>query len=259
MSGPHSALYDGVVVHRRLRPLRHQFRYRVFSLLVDCAELPRLSRQFWLFSHNRFNLFSIYDRDHGDGSSLPRYLAKIARWSGCDGVERFLMLAYPRVLGYVFNPVTVYFGLDADGETKLIIYEVNNTFGQRKTYVLPAAPDPTGTVEQSCQKRLYVSPFNPAEGRYDFHATPIGERLAITVSLSGNEGRVMTGYFSGTRVDLSDGALLRSLTRTGWMTVKVIAAIHYEALKLWAKGLRLVKRPPPPAVPIAFISNTSEK
>src|SRR5690606_21345026 len=137
-------------------------------------------------------------------------------------------------------------------------YEVNNTFGERKTYVLPAAPDRTGTAEQSCRKRLYVSPFNPVEGRYDFHATAIGNRLAITVSLSRDEERVMTGYFSGTRVELSDGALLRSLARTGWMTVKVIAAIHYEALRLWAKGLRLVKRPPP-AVPVAFIPNTSEK
>jgi uncharacterized protein len=255
MNNSLSALYDGVVVHRRLRPIRHELRYRVFSLLVDCAEIPALSSKLRLLSYNRFNLFSLHDSDHGDGTPLSDYLARIAQASACEGVERFMMLTYPRVLGYVFNPITVYFGLDRAGETRLLVYEVNNTFGDRKTYVIPAGTDTGGSIDQSCRKELFVSPFNSVEGRYDFHLTPIGETLAVTVSLSGGEGRVMTAYFSGRRMELSDATLLRSLARTGWMTVKVIAAIHFEALKLWLKGLRLVKRPPPPAAPITYVAN----
>jgi uncharacterized protein len=255
MKNSRSALYDGVVVHRRLRPIRHELRYRVFSLMVDCAEIPALSRKFRLLSYNRFNLFSLHDSDHGDGTPLSNYLAGIAQASGCEDVKRFLMLTYPRVLGYVFNPITVYFGLDDAGETKLLIYEVNNTFGERKTYVIPAGADSGGAIDQSCRKELFVSPFNAVEGRYDFHLTPIGETLAVTVSLSGGEGRVMTAYFSGRRVELSDASLLRSVARTGWMTGKVMVAIHFEAMKLWLKGLRLVKRPPPPAAPVTYVAN----
>lgn len=252
MKHPSSAIYEGVVVHRRFRPVRHHFRYRVFSLLIDCKDLPEPGRRPRLLSYNRFNLFSIYDRDHGDGSPLPAYVARIVRESGVQGITRVLMLCYPRVLGYVFNPLTVYFGLDAEGQTRLMAYEVSNTFGERKTYVLPAAPDASGAVDQTCRKRLYVSPFNPLEGNYSFRATAIGEKLAVTVTLEQDEGRIMSGYFSGRRKALSDAALLAALARTGWMTVKVMAAIHFEAFRLWRKGLRVVKRPKPSPVPVTF-------
>jgi DUF1365 family protein len=163
------------------------------------------------------------------------------------------------VLGYVFNPITVYFGLDADERTVLIIYEVNNTFGQRKTYVLPAEADAEGRVSQSCRKRFYVSPFNPAEGRYGFDVTPIGDELSVRVSLSDESGPVMTGWFRGERIELTDAALVRAFFSAGWMTVKVIAAIHFEAFRLWCKGLRPVKRPPPPAVPVTYVATPRER
>lgn len=254
-----SALYEGVVVHKRVRPVQHALRYRVFSLLLDCEELPDLDRRLRLFSYNRFNVFSLYDRDHGDGTALHSYLQAIAAQSGQDGIERFLMLCYPRMLGYGFNPVTVYFGMSAEGRPKLIIYEVNNTFGERKSYVIPVPEDAaTSTVNQNCRKAFYVSPFNSVDGRYSFHLTPPGEEVTVGIALDNDQGPVLKAYFRGMRSDLSDSSLLTALLRTGWLSVKVIAAIHFEAVKLWLKGLRPTKRPPPPETAVAFIPTPRE-
>jgi DUF1365 family protein len=135
-----------------------------------------------------------------------------------------------------------------------VIYEVNNTFGQRKTYVLPAEADGNGMISQSCRKRLYVSPFNDVSGSYDFHITPLADDLTVGIALKDDAGPLLKAYFRGRRKQLTTANLLRALRRTGWMTVKVIAGIHYEAAKLWLKGMRPVRRPPGPNNPITFIN-----
>ncbi|MEM8744809.1 MAG: DUF1365 domain-containing protein [Pseudomonadota bacterium] len=260
MSKAESGLFLGSVVHKRLRPRHHALSYKVFSCLFDCDELDALDSRLRLFSYNRFNLFSLRDSDHTDGRSLDGHLREIADQSGHgDKISRFMMLCYPRVLGYAFNPLTVYFGLDDEEQVRLVIYEVNNTFGERKTYVLPAEPDADGLVNQECRKRFYVSPFNAVEGRYSFHATPLsGDELTVGVALKTEDGPVLKAHFRGERQPLTDGFLLRALGRTGWMTVNVIAGIHFEALRLWLKGLRLVRRPPPPATPITYMQTPKE-
>ena len=259
MSPVDAALYEGVVVHKRLQPRLHRLRYRVFSILFDCDALDALGRRLRLFSHNRFNLFGLYDRDHGDGGTLTDYLGSLAARSGVDcEIAHFMMLCYPRVLGYAFNPLTVYFGLDGKHRVRLLIYEVNNTFGERRTYVLPADPQGGDVITQGCRKRLYVSPFNRVEGRYLFHVTPPGTDLTVGVALETDAGPVLKAHFRGERRELSDATLLRALARTGWMTVKVIAGIHYEALKLWAKGMRPVKRPRHPRTGLSFIAAPKE-
>jgi len=253
MSRPVEGLYFGDVVHSRVRPVRHKLRYSVFSVLFDCSTLDALGRRLRFFSRNRFNLFSLYDRDHGDGSPLNDYLQAIASRAGYSGtVNRFLMLCYPRILGYAFNPLTVYYGVDAEGRVRLTVYEVNNTFGERQTYVLPVAGDEDGPIAQSCAKRLYVSPFNGPKGTYSFHLTPPLEELTVGVALRDDEGPVLRAHFHGEREELTDVALLRALGKTGWMTVKVMVGIHYEALKLWMKGLRLQPRPAAPERSIDF-------
>jgi DUF1365 family protein len=237
-----------------MRPVIHKLRYSVFTVLFDCDRLEALDRRLWLFSYNRFNLFSLYDRDHGDGTPIHSYLNAIAaRTAGGGDIARFVMLCYPRILGYVFNPLTVYFGLDANDSVRLVIYEVNNTFGERMSYVLPAEPDENGIIAQSCRKRLYVSPFNDDTGTYSFHASSPGEELTVGVALKDEAGPLLNAYFSGQRRELGDGTLLKAIARTGWMTVKVMAGIHYEAAKLWLKGLRLRPRPTKPATSISFI------
>lgn len=133
-----------------------------------------------------------------------------------------------------------------------MIYEVNNTFGQRKSYVLPVANSPNDLIAQACRKRLYVSPFNTDTGSYRFAVTPPRENLTIGVALSTTLGPTLKAHFHGQRQDLTDVNLLRSVMKTGWMTVKVTAAIHFEAIKLWLKGMRVTTRPSPPSEPIDY-------
>ena len=247
------ALYAGHVVHNRLRPIRHSLRYRVFSLLLDVDRLEEASSGSRLFSYKRANVLSLHDKDHGDGTPIAGYLRKVAADAGKgDDVSRFVMLCYPRVFGYVFNPLTVYAGLDDADEVRLVIYEVSNTFGERMTYVLSATPNETGIIEQECAKRFYVSPFNTVSGDYHFRMSPIGKRLKLAIVLEDAGQTVMTAHFSGQRKPFSDSALFAELIRTGWMTLKVIAGIHIEASRLWLKGLRIRPRPNPPEPAIAF-------
>ena len=256
MSATDAGLYFGDVVHKRLRPRAHALRYGVFAILCRCDRLAELDRRLKLFSYNRFNLFSLFDRDHGNGTALQAYLREVADGSPAGAeVTCFAMLCYPRILGYAFNPLTVYFGLDDKAEVRLVIYEVNNTFGERMTYALPAGPAEAGVMAQSCAKQLYVSPFNSDNGTYSFHLTAPGENLTLGVALRDSEGPLLKAYFRGRRQALSDGSLLKAICRTGWMTVKVIAGIHLEAARLWLKGLKLVRRPAPPANPISYGSN----
>lgn len=237
------AIYIGTVSHSRVHPVEHRLRYRVFSLMFDCERLDAINGRFRLLSYNRPNLFSVKDRDHGDGTPLRDYLSRIAQDAGCgDTVLRFLMLCYPRVFGYVFNPLTVYYGLDAEGRVRLLVYEVNNTFGQRTTYVLPVADGQDGTIAQTCSKRLYVSPFNTASGHYSFRITPPADRIAVGVTLKEDGVPILKALFAGERHPLSDLELVRALASVGWVTAKVIIGIHFEATRLWLKGLRPVRR-----------------
>ena len=255
-----NAIYPGTVVHTRLRPVNHRLKYRVFALLLDCDTLDALDKRSRLFSYNRFNLLSLSDRDHGDGSPVASYLRSLADASPMRGeVHRFLMLCYPRILGYVFNPLTVYYGLDEAGTVRLLIYEVNNTFGQRKTYVLPVVAQEQGqAISQSCAKELYVSPFNDVSGTYSFHVTPPGESLTVGVALRNADGPLLKAYFRGQRRPFTDAALLSALARTGWLTLKVTMAIHFEAARLWLKGLRLVKRPSAPTNSVTYVDPTGD-
>jgi len=252
-----NSLYLGSVVHKRLRPVRHALSYRVFCVFLDCDALEEASQTHRLFSYNKFNLFSLYDRDHGDGTPISSYLAHVVKASGHgDDIKRFMMLCYPRILGYGFNPITVYYGLDANDTVRLMIYEVNNTFGHRKSYVLPVATSNHGLIAQACDKSLYVSPFNTDTGRYQFRVTLPQEDLTIGVALRTELGPTMKAHFHGLRLDFSDKNLLRVVMKTGWMTLTVTAAIHFEALKLWWKGLKIKPRPEPPTEPIAFPSHS---
>jgi DUF1365 family protein len=249
-------IYIGNVTHQRVRPVVHKLSYRVFSLLLDCDSLDAVSGRLKLFSHNRPNLISIHDSDYGDGSALQPYLRRIAENAGIDKqIQRFVMLCYPRVLGYVFNPITVYFGLDENQRIRLTIYEVSNTFGERKSYVIPAQPDENGHVWQQCPKQFFVSPFNPVSGTYSFHLSNIGEELTLGVALKDNGTPVMRASFRGYREEFSDKSILKALATTGLMTLKVMAAIHYEAAKLWVKGLRTKQKPAPPKPAITYFAD----
>ncbi|HEY5107594.1 MAG TPA: DUF1365 family protein [Caulobacteraceae bacterium] len=253
-----SGLYGGSIIHQRFSPRRHRLRYSLFQILFDLDEMTELDTHLALFSHNRFNLFSFHDRDHGGGEPGP-LRAWVERALASAGIETaggaIRVLCLPRLLGYVFNPLTVYFCHHADGRLTAMLYEVNNTFGQRHSYLIAVEGGDPRSVRQSCAKAFHVSPFLGMEMTYDFQIAPPGDSIATTVLGRDGDGHpVIRATFAGRRRALTDRVLLAALVRYPLMTLKVVAAIHWEALKLVLKGVRLQRRPRPPAREITVVS-----
>lgn len=246
-----SSLYAGSVIHRRLRPKTHSLKYRVFWLLADLDELSQLDMSLRLFGYNRFSLFGFYNRDHGDGSETPlrQQVEAHLRQAGIEHGGPIRLLSMPRILGYVFNPISVYFCHRTDGTLSAILYEVNNTFGQRHNYLAPAGE---GTIRQTSAKTLYVSPFNDMKMSYEFRVQPPGNAVAVAVDVLDPDGLMLSTALSGRKRDLSDGALLRLFFTFPLLTLKVIAGIHWEALQLWLKGMKISNRPPQPDRPVTI-------
>ena len=259
-----SGLFVGKVWHRRWKPKAHRLDYRVFSALIDLDELAELGRRSRLFSHKRFNLFSLRDRDFGpgDGSPLKPWVAQQLNAAGLAAEDlRVELLCYPRMFGYAFNPLSVYFcRRGADGALIAILYEVHNTFGQRHCYLIPAAAG-AGVVRQVCAKSFYVSPFIEMQANYHFRILPPaaepaeGDRLAVAIHQTDRAGRLLDASFIGARREWSDAALLSLLASHPLMTLKVIVGIHWEALKLWLSGIKLVPRPTPPADLVSIVAS----
>lgn len=252
---PNGSIFRGEVVHKRMRPVEHKLNYRVFSLLMDVDRLDDEAKRLKLFSLNRFNLFSINENQHGnrDGSSLSSFAWQQVRKAGMgDRVERIMVLFYPRIFGFAFNPLTVYYCLDSNGAPALMIYEVRNTFGQALTYVLPAGADHGGTFSHVIDKCFYVSPFNEVDGRYTFHVVKPEDDLTVGVALKTDNAPLIRTHFKGRRNKLSDRGLLKVFFAYPLMTLKVVAAIHWEALKIWRKGIRINTCPEAPEAKIVY-------
>lgn len=242
-----AALYFGEVMHARLKPMGHRFSYRVMSLLIDLDRLDDAGRLSALFAVNRAALYSFHEADHGarDGTSLHAWVQARATEHGIDlSGGRTLLLCYPRLLGYTFNPLSVYFCYRADGLLALLIYEVRNTFGEIHSYVLPVRAGETSAagVRQQQDKLFYVSPFVDMAMRYRFRIAPPGEQVRLRILETDREGPLLAATFIGRHRRLATGALLRAFVALPLMTVKIVAAIHWEALRLWLKGARLVPR-----------------
>lgn len=243
MTGDFGAIYTGRVVHRRLRPKAHLMEYRVFSLLLDLDRLDEIAGQQSILKINRWGLLSFLERDHGDGSgSLRPWVDLQLGEAGFDAAAlNVRVLCYPRILGYVFNPLTVYFCDDDSGRTRVILYQVNNTYGERHTYVLPVEAGmeqaPVAPIHQACNKAMYVSPFTPMDCRYDFSILPPNDKVCVVIRQSDEKGPLLNASFTGVREDLSTRKLISAMLRHPLMTLKVIAGIHYEAFRLWRKGI----------------------
>ena len=248
-----SCIYTGYVRHRRHGPRVHAFRYRLFQFYLDLDELPEVDRAVRLFSVNRFNAVALHERDHLDrrpGDLRPR-LAEVLRDAGVSlPAPKIYLLTQCRILGYAFNPISVFYCHDGPGgPLRAVVAEVNNTFGERHLYVLrdplnPAAEGSRQALRFRAAKQLHVSPFLPMDGHYDFHFAPVGARLSIGI-LHYERGRpTLDAQFWGRRAPLTTRSLAGLLATHPLAAVRTIAAIHGEALRLWWKRIPVYRRDP---------------
>jgi uncharacterized protein len=236
-----AALYTGRVTHTRLRPFVHKLAYHVFSMCLDIDRIADTAKRSWLFSYNRFGVASFHDKDHGDRSGAPLrgWAESTLTFAGLTppgGPIR--VLTFPRILGYVFNPISLFFCYDSKNRLRAMIYEVHNTVGGAHAYVAPVLEGREALVRQGADKVFYVSPFIGMTARYDFALVPPGEKFALTIHETVPEGPQLTATHAGERRAFTDAQLAWLLIANPLMTLKVFAGILWEALHIWRKGGR---------------------
>ena len=239
-----SCIYSGFVTHRRFKPKRHFFSYKTFSLLIDLNEIESLERKIKFFSYNKFNILSFYNLDHGprDGSCLVTWTKKILAESKIDiGSGTIKLLCFPRFFGYVFNPLSVFYCYDKNLQLKAVLYEVKNTFNEQHTYVFPASPS-SNLILHRCDKKFYVSPFIEMKTFYNFRLLKPGKIINVFIKQSDIDGTLLIACQVGQKLELNSKNLFAQFLKHPLMSFKVILAIHFEAFRLWAKGIKHVKK-----------------
>ncbi len=244
-------LIAATVVHRRLRPREHAFRYRVAYLCLDLGALDAASGR-WLKLDGP-GLVSFRRADHGgrDGGDLQSWLREILVEHGvgavCDG--EVTLMTMPRMLGYVFNPVSFWFCRDRAGALRAVLCAVNNTFGESHCYLVHH--DDQRPIEPEAwlggRKVFHVSPFLPVEGDYRFRFRLDGKIARVDVNYHDAQGLMLATSVGGRREPLTDGAVLRRFLGNPTMTLGVVLRIHWQALQLWRKRARFYRKPVPPS------------
>ncbi len=238
-----SIIYNGNVIHKRFKPKKHYFKYKVFSLLIDLNELDEIQKNIKIFSYNKFNVISFFDVDHGprDGTCLSNWVKEnIKKIDIFDEDINIKLLCYPRILGYVFNPLSVFFVYNKNSQLIAILYEVKNTFGEQHTYIFKTQD--SKNIINNCHKKFYVSPFIEMDCYYNFRVLKPGENISVIIDQNDETGKLLYASQDGIACELNNKNMLFSYFLHPMMTFKVIAAIHFEAFKLWLKGIKLVKK-----------------
>ena len=239
-----SYIYNGSVIHKRFKPKEHFFKYKVFSLLIDLSELDDLDNRISFFSINKFNLISFYEKDHGerDGSSLISWVKFNLKNNSINSENiKIKLLCYPRILGYVFNPLSVFFVYDEKEKLISILYEVKNTFGEQHTYVF-RVDNESNLIQNNCSKKFHVSPFIEMDCKYFFRILNPTDKLSVIIDQYDKEGKILFASQDGKKADLNSKQLIKSYLKHPLMTFKIISAIHFEAFKLWVKGIKFIKK-----------------
>lgn len=252
-----SGAYSGTIVHARQRPAVHRLRYRVFYLLLDLDELPALDRGFRLFSYNRPGVFSFHNADHGarDGSNPRDWARSQLRKAGIDTQGgRIDLLCMPRVLGYVFNPLSIYYCYDHGGDLVAVLYQVSNTFGESHTYLVPVQDASGSVLHHGFNKELHVSPFIPMECRYEVTLRLPGPDTSVIIRETDSQGPLLAAAFHGVRRKFDDRFLAAALVQFPLLTLKVIVGIHWEALRLWLKRTPFFRHPPRPTHSVTVVA-----
>tara|TARA_B100000427_G_scaffold302996_1_gene287240 strand:+ start:153 stop:920 length:768 start_codon:yes stop_codon:yes gene_type:complete len=238
-----SLIYNGKVVHKRFKPKTHHFKYKVFSLLIDIDELNLIEKEITFFSYNKFNLISFFDKDHGprNGDSLNKWVKDNLKSIGVNTSEiKIKLLCYPRIFGYVFNPLSIFFIYNKKSELVSIFYEVKNTFGEQHTYIFKTNNE--NVIQNHCKKKFHVSPFIEMESEYFFKVSKPQMKLSVVINQYDKNGKLLFASQDGAAEKLNSKTLISSFISHPMMTIKIILAIHFEAFKLWTKGIKLVQK-----------------
>ncbi len=239
-----TCIYKGIVTHRRFKPKRHFFNYKTFSILFDLDELMDLEKKISIFSLNKFNLFSFFNKDHGnrDGSDIKDWVkCNLNKFNINFEVSKIKLLCFPRIFGYVFNPLSIFYCYNKKSELRAILYEVKNTFNEQHTYIFEVKNN-SKIITQSCNKKFYVSPFMEMETSYNFRLSEPKENLSVFIKQEDRNGILLSACQIGKKEQISTRRLLVNFLKHPMMTIKIIMAIHFEALRLWKKGVKLVKK-----------------
>ena len=237
-----SCIYNGEVTHTRFKPVRHFLKYKTFSLLIDLDEINLLDKSIGIFSHNKFNIFSFYDKDHGDrdGGNLKDWvISNLKKFRIKENITNIKVLCYPRILGYVFNPLSIFYCYEKD-KLVAIFYEVKNTFNEQHTYIFKIKNNEE--IIQKCRKKFYVSPFMDMETFYNFKLLNPKDKLSVFIKQTDADGTILTATQTGDKKEFSFKQLAINFLKYPLMTIKIISSIHYEALLLWKKGAIYRKR-----------------
>ena len=237
-----SCIYNGVVTHHRFKPVKHGLKYKTFSLLIDLDELEFLDKKISIFSLNKFNVFSFYNKDHGtrDGSFLKEWVIEnLKKFKISNQITKIKLLCYPRIFGYVFNPLSIFYCYEYN-KLKAIFYEVKNTFNEQHTYIFKVKDNEE--IVQKCKKKFYVSPFMDMETYYNFRLLNPNDKLSVFIKQADSIGTILTATQSGERKEFSSKQLIVNFFKYPLMTIKIISSIHFEALLLWKKGAIYRKR-----------------
>ena len=251
-----SCLYDCVVTHHRLRPRDYAFEHRIMMLYVDLDELPAIHSASRLFSYGCANVYSFRDRDYCPTGTEGMLRERLSRWLGDRGIAlddrcRIRLLTLPRVLGYIFNPISIYFCWDAQGSPLCAVAEVGNTYRETKLFLLPVSDAPAadapadGATSASrparfrarLPKHYYVSPFSSPDISFDFDFLKPRSTLQIHIEDWDDDGQLLVSHLRGRRKTLRDSQLALFAARFPALTVKVITLIHWHALRLWLKRI----------------------
>ena len=239
-----SYIYTGNVIHKRFKPKKHYFKYKVFSLLIDLSEIKLLDQNLKIFSYNKFNIVSFYDKDHGarNGSSIKDWVISNLKKNNIDTENiQIKLLCYPRIFGYVFNPLSVFYIYDRSSNLISILYEVKNTFGEQHTYVFKTEIN-HNLIQHTCKKKFHVSPFIEMDCTYFFRLLKPGNKISVIIDQNDNNGKILYASQDGVRSEINNINLIKSYLKHPLMTFKIIFAIHYEAFKLWSKGIKFIKK-----------------
>jgi DUF1365 family protein len=254
---PVSGLFHGKVVHRRFSPKKHKLNYRIFSLFVDLDSIGELCKKTWMLSFNKFNLISFYEKDYGDTrGNLKAYIINQVKTRFPNiKIDKIYLLTMPRILGYVFNPLSVYFCYDQYHSLTAVLYEVTNTFGQRHNYIFDVSESKPPIYRHECRKDFYVSPFLEMDLKYKFAVSNPAPVFSLAIHAYKNSDLIVSASQTMTFAELSARNLTGVFTSIPFMTIKVIAGIHLEAFILWLKGVVIVPNTSPGIKAIRYSRN----